>query len=195
MSAPALLPLFRSETQLDLLATVFAAPEPLTITELADRIGAPISTVSREAARLADAGIIGLVGRGRSKYVEARRDYSWAPALAELLDRTVGISATVSEEFDSIDDVELVAIFGSWAERRLGRQGPPPRDVDVLVVGAPSALEVTAAANHASQRLDIQVNPVVVSPDQWRSPGQDRVLKSIKRGPRVTLIDRKRRGG
>lgn len=188
--SPALLPLFRSQTQLDLLAAVFTAPAPQAITDLAERIGAPLSTVSREVARLVESGVLRLVQSGRVKLVEARRDHSWAPALAELLDRTVGVAAAVTEAFEDIEDVSLVAVFGSWAERRLGRLGPPPNDIDVLVVGSPSGLDVVAASETASRRLGLDVHATVVSPAAWARPKGDPVLASIKRGALAVLIDR-----
>ena len=182
------MPLFRSETQLAVLGLLHRSRQALTISELAQQIGSPVSTVSREVGRLAEAGLVVVTGRGRSKFVEARRDFSWAPALAELLDRTVGIAAIVGDAFGEVGDVELVAIFGSWAARRLGRDGPPPRDVDVLVVGQPSALAVVEAARAASRRLGLEVEPVVVSPERWADPADDPVLASIKAGPIVVLI-------
>lgn len=187
--SPAVAPLFRSETQLAVLGVLYRERQPITISEIAERAGAPVSTVSREVARLAGAGIITVSGRGRSKFVEARRDFAWAPALAELLDRTVGIAAAISDAFADLDDVELVAIFGSWAARRLGREGPPPRDIDVLIVGRPSALGVVDAARRVSRAVGIEVEPVVVSPEQWADPHDDPVLASIKAGPLVELID------
>lgn len=190
-TSPALLPLFRSETQLALLGAIFAAPEPMSVSELAARIRAPISTVSRETARLNEAGLVRTIVRGRSKFIEARRDFSWAPALAELLDRTVGVAAVVLDEFGTLGGAELLAVFGSWAERRLGRHGPPPNDIDILVVGEPAGLEVAAAASQASRRLGLEINPVVVAPRQWRSPRNDPVLRAVKRGPLVTLLDRR----
>lgn len=186
-----MLPLFRSETQLHLLGAVFSTPEPLSVSELAERIGAPISTVSRETTRLAEAGLVKVLGRGRSKFVEARRDFSWAPALAELLDRTVGVAAVVADEFGQLDGVELVAVFGSWAERRLGRHGPPPNDIDVLVVGEPAGLDVVEAAGRSSGRLGLDISPVVIAADRWQTPRDDAVLRSIKRGPLVVLVDRR----
>lgn len=194
-TGPALLPLFRSATQLQLLGAIFASPAPLSVSELAERIGAPISTVSRETTRLAEAGLVKVLGRGRSKFVEARRDFSWAPALAEMLDRTVGIAAVVSADFGQLDGVEQVAVFGSWAERRLGRHGPPPNDIDVLVVGEPVGLDVVEAAGRASARLGLDISPVVVASGQWRNPRNDPVLRSIRRGPLVVLVDRRAERG
>ena len=48
---------------------------------------------------------------------------------------------------------DQVLIFGSWAARCHQQPGPPPHDLDVLVVGEP--------ARDAEQRLGLPVNPVI----------------------------------
>src|SRR5271156_5962932 len=58
-AAPALLPVFRSRLQADILAALLLKPgEEHSLTELADRFGAPLSTVHGEVKRLTDAGLL-----------------------------------------------------------------------------------------------------------------------------------------
>src|SRR5207249_4068043 len=58
-SAPALVPLFRSEQQLRLLAVLFGeAVEELSVGELAERARVAQATASREIARLAEHGLV-----------------------------------------------------------------------------------------------------------------------------------------
>jgi predicted transcriptional regulator len=67
--APRLLPVLRSQHQADLLTMLLLHPaQEFTISELARRLSVPQSTVSGEARRLADAGILAdrAVGRAPS---------------------------------------------------------------------------------------------------------------------------------
>lgn len=57
--------------------------------------------------------------------------------LRELLLRTFGPLAVVSDAFADVDGVPDLFIFGSWAVRFHGEGGGEPRDVDVLIVGDP----------------------------------------------------------
>jgi predicted nucleotidyltransferase len=77
-----------------------------------------------------------------------------------------GPRSVVAEEFAALQGVE-VYIYGSWAARYLGEPGPPPGDVDVLVVGTPSRDAVWEAAERAERRLHKEVNAHVVSPARW----------------------------
>lgn len=45
---------------------------------------------------------------------------------------TFGPPAIVAREFETIDDVDAVLLFGSWAARYLGEAGRAPSDVDAL---------------------------------------------------------------
>ena len=187
VEAPALLPLFRSETQLNLLAALYRATDPRPVADLARELGSSLSTVSREVARLSDHELVKTEQRGRSKYVSARRDFSWAPALAEMLDRTVGVSAHLEQALGAVPGVEKAWVFGSWAERQHGRHGPPPRDVDVLVVGTPAAFDLRSATLEVEQTIGIAVDATVIERADLDAQSDNPVLAAILDSPLVEL--------
>jgi predicted nucleotidyltransferase len=49
----------------------------------------------------------------------------------------------VREELGTIDHIEQLFIFGSWAAHYADEQGPAPHDVDVLIIGHPTATRFT----------------------------------------------------
>lgn len=188
---PPLLPLFRSDTQLHVLTELFCGPdEELMISELADRTDLPLSSVAREVHRLEDAGVLLLRRRGRSQFVSANRTLSWAAPLTDLLDRTSGPAAAITNTFSSVKHVASVAIFGSWAARSLGLGAGAPRDIDVVVVGTPSALAVSRAAQAAERRTRVPVNAITVALHDWTEPEPESFLASIKDGPLIPVIER-----
>lgn len=71
-AAPALLPIFRSQLQADILAALLLNPgRECSLTELAKRFGAPLSTVHGEVKRLTQAGLLLRRDVGRSAVVRA----------------------------------------------------------------------------------------------------------------------------
>jgi len=160
-----------------------------TIAELTQRLSVPQSTVSGEVRRLADAGILDVRPVGRSRLVSANRGSRLVGPLTELLTLTYGPHVVVADEFAGLQDVVLVAIFGSWAARYEGQRGQPPNDVDVLVVGTPDRIAMYAAADRAQSRLGWPVNPTACSPDQWAHPTEP-LIREIKSRPYVLVIDR-----
>ncbi len=187
-AAPALLPVFRSPLQASILAALLLNPEAeYTLTDLARRFSTPLSTVHGEVGRLTEAGLLLRRHVGRSTAVRANPDNRLVKPLAELLLLSWGPLQVVSEEFSGLDRTERVLIFGSWAARYLERPGPPPHDIDVLVVGQPRREDVYDAADQAQQRLGIPVNPVTRTADAWRN-AVDPLIRQIQSAPLVTVL-------
>lgn len=83
-----------------------------------------------------------------------------------------------------IDDAYL---FGSWARRYRGEHGPPPGDIDVVIIGDPDVDDVYAACTEAGRVLRQEVNPVILTPDEWRS-GRSGFIREVRNGPLVALV-------
>lgn len=183
------MPVFRSRHQADLLTVLFLHPDDdHTTTDLAALLGIPLTTAHRELTRLEAAGL--LTGRqvGRARLLRANTTHRAFGPLAQLLLVTFGPHVVVTEEFTGLPRVQVVVLYGSWAARYEGLDGPAPADVDVLVVGTPERAAVYAAAEHAEARLTIPVNPVVRSPARWAA-GDDPLIATIKAGPHLVLQD------
>ena len=187
-SAPALLPVFRSQLQADILAALLLNPDrESSLTELAERFHAPLSTVHGEVGRLTQAGLLRRRNVGRSVVVQANTRNRLVEPLAELLFLSWGPMQVVAEEFEGLEGGERVLIFGSWAARYLQYHGPPPNDLDVLVVGRPSRSDVYDAADRAQQRLGMPVNPVIRTTEAW-SEARDPLVQQIQSGPFVVVL-------
>jgi DNA-binding transcriptional ArsR family regulator len=187
-AAPALLPIFRSRLQADILAALLLNPgDEHSMTELAKRFDTPLSTVHGEVKRLTDAGLLRRRDVGRTALVRANPENRLTKPLTELLQLSWGPLQVVAEEFAGLERVDQVLIFGSWAARFHERSGKPPHDVDVLVVGRPSREDIYDAADRAQYRLGMPVNPVIRSADTWRL-ASDPLVRQIQSSPVVTVL-------
>jgi len=187
-AAPALLPVFRSQLQADILAALLLNPErEYSLTDLAHRFGAPLSTVHGEVKRLTEAGLLRRRSIGRSAMVQANPGNRLVEPLTQLLFLSWGPLQVIANEFAEMNGAERVLIFGSWAARYLQRPGPPPHDLDVLVVGRPTRESVYDAADRAQQRLAMPVNPVIRSAEAWRD-ATDPLIQQIQSGPLVEVL-------
>lgn len=187
-AAPALLPVFRSRLQADILAALLLDPgREYSMTELARRFGAPLSTVHGEVKRLTEAGLLRRRNVGRSALVQANPGNRLVEPLTELLFLSWGPLQVIADEFAQLEGAERVLIFGSWAARYQQRPGPPPHDLDVLVVGRPTRESVYDAADRAQQRLGIPVNPVIRPAQAWRDAA-DPLVQQIRSSPFVAAL-------
>lgn len=185
---PALMPVFRSQHQAELLMWLMLHPEQeYSVSDLAARLGVPLSTLHREVVRLDEAGLIASRTLGRNRLLRADVSHPAADALTHLLEVTFGPKVVIAEEF-AILGAQQVVIFGSWAARYVGESGPPPRDIDVLVIGKVDRADLYDAADRANARLGIDVNPVVRTEEQWNDPS-DALIAQIKASAHTTVLD------
>jgi predicted nucleotidyltransferase len=174
--------------QASILAALLLNPDDeYSLTDLAQRFSAPLSTVHGEVGRLTDAGLLLRRHIGRSTLVMANRDNRLVKPLTELLFLSWGPLQVVADEFSELDRVERVLIFGSWAARYLEQPGPPHHDLDVLVIGQPRREDVYDAADQAQKRLGMPVNPVVRTGDAWRTAA-DPLVRQIQSAPLVAVL-------
>lgn len=185
---PGLLPIFRSRHQLELLGHLFVhAASAFSIAELERHTGIPQQTVSREVDRLAKAGLISVRTAGRMKLVEAAADSPYFPELRALLLKATGPATVLGDRLAQVAGIEEAYIFGSWARRYEGELGPPPADVDVLVVGDADPDAVEAACVEAGRRLGLEVNPVVLSQDEWPR-SRSGFIRQLRQDPVLRLL-------
>ena len=93
----------------------------------------------------------------------------------------VGVLGQLSEALADVVGIEEAFVFGSWAARYVGEVGPPPRDVDVVVVGDVPLPDVRDACAAVEAESHVEVNPVVVPADGWSSPSPDRTASASRR--------------
>jgi DNA-binding Lrp family transcriptional regulator len=157
------------------------------MTDLAKRFGASLSTVHDEARRLTDAGLITRRNVGRSAILQANSSNRLTGPLTELLLLSWGPQHVVADEFAGLHGADHVLIFGSWAARYHQQPGPPPRDLDVLIIGSPDRQAVYDAADRAERTLAMPVNPVIRTASAWHSAA-DPLLQQILASPYLTVL-------
>lgn len=180
--APDLLPLFRSRTQARLLTHLLVAgSSPASLRQLADELGVDPATLGREAARLERAGIVTSRAVGRARVIAVDEASPLVAPLRQLVTIALGPAAVLARGLVDVPGIEAAFVFGSWARRALGEAGPPPADVDLLVIGDPARHALARALRAAGEELAREVNPTVVSAADWatrRTPFLEEVAAS-----------------
>lgn len=172
----------------ELLALVLLHPErEYSITELANGVGVTPTAVLREVDRLAGGGILTDRRVGRSRLVKARTDTPLYRPLSDLMSVSFGPLPLLPEALAGLEGVQQAYIHGSWAARYNGEPGPPPTDVDVVVVGDPDADALFDLAEEVSTRLRREVNVHRVSAEAWEARTDDPFLTSVRERPLVRL--------
>lgn len=157
-----------------------------SVSDLAHATGVAIATASREVERLESHGLVTSRNIGRSRFVSANWDLVWADSLATILAYTVGLPGRIAHLLRDVPGVDAAFIYGSWAARHAGEVGPPPRDIDLLVVGSAHLGDVRKAVRPLESELTLEINPVVVSGDEW-ARSEDAFLDELRSRPMFQL--------
>jgi hypothetical protein len=185
-SPPALLPIFRSASQAHILSEIHHANSPQTLLEISRSAGVPYATVHREVKRMVDAGILLEDRIGNAIVARFNPDSPLTTPLRQLIEIALGPVPVLKELLLGIDGVSSAYIFGSWAERATGITGPPPSDIDIIIIGNPAVSAIYGACRAAGLRLHQDVNPIIMSKSDWR---EDTVFnKSLKSHRLVTIV-------
>jgi DNA-binding transcriptional ArsR family regulator len=182
-----LAPLLRSDAQGELLALLLLHPEAeYTLTEIARRIGVSLPTVHAEVARLAAAGLVTDRRVGQARLVRAATGHALFRPLVELLELTYGPTAVLPDVLAGVAGVREAYVYGSWAARRSGEPGDPPRDLDMVVVGSTPRDVLAELGERAGRRLHREVNVTRISPKVWDA-GDDPFVRTLKSRPLIPI--------
>ena len=160
-------PLFRSERQAEILATLFFSDSKLSITDLGVKLGVPYPTIHREVGRLLKSGIFIETRVGNTILLSPNQSSPFYRPVLALLEVTSGPVPLLRETLGPISGVEIAYLFGSWAHRLLGDIGPVPNDVDVFVIGNPDVRSVNKACKEVGQRIGWEINAVILTQTEW----------------------------
>lgn len=154
-SSPILAPLFTPLMQGVLGATVLRPKKEWYLSDLAAHLGVGPSSLQRALAQLTRAGILNRRQDGNRIYYRPDPSCPILEELAGILTKTVGIVELLREALAPFSNKICVAfIHGSVAEERERSES----DVDLIVVGDVSGLDLTGALQPPQDQLGREVN-------------------------------------
>jgi DNA-binding transcriptional ArsR family regulator len=186
--APSLLPVLRSQQQAEILALLLGNPDlELSLTEISERTRTPHPSVYREIQRAEQAGLVTTRKLGNVRLARANQDSPYYAGLAEVLTRAFGVPAVLAEVLGPIRGIAEAYIYGSWAARHEGRNGPRPvGDIDLLVLGDPVRDQLYAALSDAEERLGRPVQATIREPG-WLESGTGAFHDTLTSRPMVKV--------
>jgi len=161
--------------------------ESFYVREIGRLTGVPAGSLHREVRLLADAGLLLRTVAGNQVRYQVERACPIYEELAGIFRKTVGLADVLREALAPLGAaVRLAFVYGSVAQ---GKEGPTS-DVDVMVVGSAPFSRVVEALLPTRDRLRREVNPAVMTPEEFRAKreARDRFVSRIVREPKIILI-------
>jgi predicted nucleotidyltransferase len=170
------------------LAVLLLRPDQdFHVRELERLTGVPAGSLHRELKALSAAGLLTRAQRGNQVRYQANRSAPIYDELAAIFRKTSGLVDVLRESLQGLADrIDVAFVFGSMASGK-PRAGS---DVDILVIGTVSLLDVVKALGQAQERLGREVNPVVMSRKKFLDAKQsdERFVQRLLREPKLFVI-------
>ncbi|WP_431046837.1 nucleotidyltransferase domain-containing protein [Roseateles sp. L2-2] len=186
--------LFTPTVQRVLGITLTAPDRVFTLAELLREAGSGRGSTQLQIERLLVAGVLVEGPRqGRQRSIRANTEFFLFPELSSIALKTFGLARPIEEALAPFADrIEEAFVFGSVAkELDTGRS-----DIDVMVIGDVTHLELIEAADKLQSRLQRSLQFVLYDPVEWRDLVEsDPVIRQIVGGPRLQVVTHATTGG
>jgi len=156
-----------SKNRRAVLALLFGHPDQtFYLRQIVRACGGGVGAVQRELKQLANAGIIRRTVRDKQVYFQANETCPVFEELKSLVVKTIGVADVLRAALAPLTDrIAIAFVFGSVARAEQKRGS----DVDLAVIGNVAFSEVVECLAAAQENLGREVNPVVYSPEEFRS--------------------------
>lgn len=185
---PQLVELIFGDYRRRVLALLLLQPEQsFYLREIERLTGVPAGSLHRELRSLNDAGLLVRSVSGNRVRYQADLSCPIYEELAGIFRKTAGLVDVLRDALSPLGTkVRLAFVFGSVAQ---GKEHATS-DVDVMVIGSVAFEGVVEALLATREKLRREVNPVVITPDGFRSKyaSHDRFVARIAREPKLFVI-------
>ena len=157
------------------------------VRELARMTGISAGSIHRELKSMAGAGLLIRTQVGNQVFYQADRSCPIFDELASIFRKTTGLATLIGENLGAISGrIDTALVFGSMVS---GRQSSDS-DVDVLVLGDVTLIDVVTALSSVGQELRREINPVVMTKEDFSALlfDNDRFACRIVEEPKLFII-------
>ena len=160
-----------SRTQQRLLSALLLKwHQPLYAAELANLCGVRPSTLQRDLAKYARAGILTMSRSGNRTYFKANEACPVFPELRALLVKTCGLLDVLHGELAPLaSKIKVAAVYGSIAS---GTE-TSGSDIDLLIIGSVKMIELSPLLERAAGNLRREINPTLYTLEEFPQKARD----------------------
>ena len=134
--------------------------------EIARMTGTVSGTLSRELAKLVEAGLLLKVAIGNQMHYRANRQCLVFEELASILRKPSGLADILSEALLPLAaQIECAFVFGSMASGKASAAS----DIDLMLIGDADFAEVIRVLYPLQERLGREINPKTYRRAEWQA--------------------------
>ena len=177
----------RSSITQKLLNYFFINPdEERYVNDLARKLKVDPKNLSNKLKELEKEGLFCSENKGQEKYYRLNTKFPLFNEYKSIVLKTVGIEFILKEALGKIRGVKEAYLFGSYAKNNMDSGS----DIDLLVIGSQSALEVQKITLGIMNDIGREVNVIDMDCAEFeeRKKKDDFFIKEIFSGPTIKLV-------
>lgn len=174
------------KTRAEILRLLFAGGnQEIHLRDLARLAGLSPAALQKELTSLAAKEFVLTRRDGNRLYYRANIAHPLFPDLCGIVLKTSGIAAELGRALAAVETIDCALIFGSVAAGTASGQS----NVDLLVIGSTGLRKITPALRGVADSLGREINPICVTPAEWRGKLQrgDAFAARVSAEPKLWL--------
>lgn len=175
----------KSHTTLKLLVFFFShEDENLYLNEISRRLNLEKRNLAKKLNELEQEGLFISERRGNLKLYSLNKKFSLYKEYKKIVLKTFGIEQKLKEVLQDIKGISKAYIFGSYASGKMDASS----DVDLLVVGDHSSIELQKQIAKLQKDFDREINVINIGSKEYARKRKDPFIEDIKKKDKIILI-------
>ena len=177
----------KSRIRRELLALFYTNPgQTYYLRELGRLLECSVGSLRRELLKFQEDGLFLTERRGNLVFYSLNTGHPLYGEMKGIVAKTVGVVGSLKQALKSVLCVQVAFIYGSFASNREN----PTSDIDVLIIGDASLMELSTVLRGVQKRLMREINPTVYAHDEYlkRKAEGGGFIEDILTKPKILLI-------
>lgn len=177
----------KSKTTIKILTYYFLNPDLRHyVNEMARVLKLDPKNLYRKLNELEQEGILHSEFEGKQRYFSLNKKSKTAKIYKNLLSQTVGLEDQMRQALEKVHGIEHAYLYGSYAKDTMSTGS----DIDLLVVGDHSTLELQKVLNKIQHNVGREINAVNLSAAELRQKKmkKDPFIRNVFSGKHIKLL-------
>ncbi|MCX5750860.1 MAG: nucleotidyltransferase domain-containing protein [Candidatus Saganbacteria bacterium] len=178
---------FKSKITIKILDYYFLNPDSRHyINELAKLLELDPKNLDRKLKELEKEGLLKSEFQGKERYFYLNKTFPLLNHYRQIFLKTCGIEHKLREMVKNSEGVKEAYVFGSYAKQKMDASS----DIDLLVVGEHSALELQRSISRLQKEIGREINLINMGPEELRKrkKKKDSLVTNIFKSKPIKLL-------
>lgn len=176
---------FNSKITQKVLSYFYLNPESeMYVNEIARKFGIDRGNLVKKLKELENDNVLQKRKRGNLSLYKINKKNPFYKEYKKIIQKSFGIEPELIELLKNVKGLKKAIVFGSYAKNQLSSQS----DIDLLLVGSHSCLEIQKQISKLQSKYDREINTVDLTESEFRKKKDNSFIKNIFQNKYIQII-------